>query len=228
MQESNKPPNRNIKKPHSSNDSAHTAQPRIHRLHQWLTWCIRDRVPASSGMLRRRLPRREPGLHRPQRLLLHGKDRRVDSARGCDEVRAVEPVRDCKWLPGRAVEVRPVRGKRGFPPRIPCVARPSQVSTTAITGGGGGTRTMSVREEQMLLLHEPSTVRLVRRVHVRDGERVVRELLREPVRALPLVVLGADESRDDGWMRLWSALLEEAYFIAAGHPIRQSESPPAM
>ena len=87
---------------------------------------------------------------------------------------------------------------------------------------------MSVREEQMLLLHEPSTVRLVRRVHVRDRERVVRKLFREPVRALPLVVLGADESRDDGWMRLWSALLEEAYFIAAEHPIRQSESPPAM
>ena len=69
-------------------------------------------------MLRRRLPRREPCVHRCQRFLLDSKDRCVDGARGRYEVRAVESVSNCNVLLRRALSHVEVGGDRRVAPWV--------------------------------------------------------------------------------------------------------------
>lgn len=126
----------------------------------------------------------------------------------------MEPVRDRQRLLRRAVEMGSIRSQRRFPPRVTCESRDSISSGIAYVTLTSRQRTMAVGKEQMLLLDKPPVVGLVRLIHSRDGEVVqVSEGLREPVRALPLVVFGLYEASNNRGVSLGSTFLEEAYFV---------------
>ena len=78
-------------------------------------------------------------------------------------------------------------------------------------------RTVAIRKEQVVRLDEPPIIRLVGLVDARHRKGpVLRERLREHIRALSLVVGGLNEARYESRVALRSALLEEAHLVATG------------